>query len=203
MPALVAAAGALLQAATWRLIAVRRIGFWQATSVTFAIVGAAAVWVRPPGSLDAMALVIGTGSGVVLYLATRVVVGLLGSVKPFASSVTEVYGRSAEIPTGAVWVLTLIVAVPGEELFWRGLVVPELQDATSLVIGAFLAWLGYVTVNALSRNLAILVAAVVGGAWWTVLGSFEHVAAPIASHLTWTGLMLAWPPRAGRAKVSA
>jgi hypothetical protein len=202
MPALIVAAGALLLAATWWLIASRRVGFWPATTIAFAIVGAAAVWARPPGSLDATALVLGIGSGVALYLGTRLVVGSLGSLDPFARSVTEIYGRSAEIPRSTVWVLTLVVAVPGEELFWRGLVVPELQDATSLVVGALLAWLGYVAVNALSRNVAILVAAVVGGAWWTVLGSFEHVAAPIVSHVAWAGLMLAWPPRAGRAKVS-
>jgi membrane protease YdiL (CAAX protease family) len=102
-----------------------------------------------------------------------------------------------------VWLLTLAVAVPGEELFWRGLVAPELQDATSVLLGALLAWLGYVAINAISRNLAILVAAGVCGAVWTILGSLEGVAAPLTSHLIWTALMLSWPPAVDRAKVTA
>lgn len=203
MEAAVVAAGVLGQAAVSWLIAARRTRFWPATSILFAILGTAAVLVREPGTVDLAAIAIGAGSGVALYLATRLVVGRLVRVAPFASSVSDVYGRSTEIATPLVWVLTLAVAVPGEELFWRGLVLPELQDATSVVVGAALAWAGYVAVNALSRNLAIAAAAVVCGAWWTVLGSLGDVAGPIASHLTWTGLMLAWPPAPDRAMVEA
>jgi membrane protease YdiL (CAAX protease family) len=203
MVAAVVAAGVLAQAAMWWLIAARRLSFWPVTSVAFAILGTAAVLVRPHGSTDLLALVVGAGSGIVLYGATRVVVGLLARIRPFASSMTEVYGRSEEIPGAAVWVLTLAIAIPGEELFWRGFVLPELQDATSVAAGAGLAWLGYVAVNAISGNLAILAAAVVGGALWTVLGSVHDVGAPIASHLAWTSLMLAWPPAADRAKVAS
>jgi membrane protease YdiL (CAAX protease family) len=202
MVAAVLAAGVLVQAAMWRLIATRRLPFWPATSVTFAILGIAAVLVRPPGSTDLQSLVVGAGSGVVLYGATRVVVALLVRIPPFASSATEVYGRSGEIPGVAVWVLTLAIAIPGEELLWRGSVLSELQDATSVVVGAGIAWLGYVAVNAVSRNLAILAAAAVGGALWTLLGSVHDVGAPIASHLAWTSLMLAWPPTVDRAKVA-
>jgi membrane protease YdiL (CAAX protease family) len=202
MVAAVVEAGVLAQAAMWWLIAARRLPFWPVTSVTFAILGIAAVLVRAPGSTDLLSLVVGAGSGFVLYGATRVVVGLLVRISPFASSVTEVYRRSEEIPGAAVWVLTLAIAIPGEELFWRGVVLPELQDATSVVVGAGVAWLGYVAVNAVSRNLAILAAAVVGGALWTVLGSVDGVGAPIVSHLVWTSLMLAWPPAADRAKVT-
>jgi membrane protease YdiL (CAAX protease family) len=202
MPAVIVAAGILGLAAMWRLIAARRIGFWPGTSIAFAIVGTAAVFARPPGTFDAFALLAGAGSGIVLYAATRVAVGLLAPVAPFAASVTDVYRRSDEVPWPAVWLLTLVIAVPGEELFWRGLVLPELQEATSLVAGAVLAWIGYVLVNAMSRNVAILIAAVACGGWWTILASFEHVVAAVTSHLAWTGLMLAWPPALHRAKVT-
>jgi membrane protease YdiL (CAAX protease family) len=202
MEGAVVAAGVLGQAAVWWLIALGRIRFWWGTTVTFAILGAATLLVRSPGSIDAATLGVGVGSGVALYAATRLAVTILGRVQPFAASMADVYGRSAELPPAAVWAVTLALAVPGEELFWRGLVLPELQDATSLVAGACLAWLGYVAVNAVSRNLAILAAAIVGGAWWTILGSAGDVGAAIASHLVWTGLMLAWPPTADRAKVT-
>jgi membrane protease YdiL (CAAX protease family) len=201
MAAFVIGAGILLQVAAWGLIAAGRVPFWPATTIAFVILGAAAVLVRDPGSFEAAPIAVGLGSGVVLYLATRVAVGVLARSARFASSLDEVYGRSQELPTSLVWVLTVAVAVPGEELFWRGLVLPELQDATSVVLGACLVWLGYVAVNAVSRNLAIVAAAIVGGAVWTILGSRLDVAAPVASHLAWTGLMLAWPPSGDRAKV--
>jgi membrane protease YdiL (CAAX protease family) len=203
MIAVVIGAGALVQGAMWRLIGTRRVAFWSATSVAFAILGVAAILLRPPGSPGARSLALGIGSGIALYAATRVVVRFLQPSASFAASVTEVYRRSAEISRPAVWLLTLAIAVPGEELFWRGLVLPELQDATSVVLGALLAWLGYVSINAISRNLSILLAAGVCGAWWTFLGSLEGVASPLASHLIWTGLMLAWPPAVDRAKVTA
>jgi membrane protease YdiL (CAAX protease family) len=194
-------AGILVQVATWRLIAVSRVAFWPATSITFVVLGVAAVLVRDPGSFDAPALALGVGSGIVLYVATRIALGVLVRAAPFAASMGEVYGRSGELSTALVWVLTLVVAVPGEELFWRGLVLPELQDATTVIVGGCLAWLGYVAVNAVSRNLAILAAAIVCGGCWTILGAVDDVAAPVASHLVWTSLMLAWPPTGDRAKV--
>jgi membrane protease YdiL (CAAX protease family) len=202
MVAAVVAAGVLAQAAMWWLISARRVPFWPATSATFAILGIAAVLVGIPGSTDAASLLVGVGSGSALYGATRVVVAsLLERIPPFAASVSDVYGRSQEVPGPAAWVLTLAIAIPGEELFWRGLVLSELQEITSIAVGAGLAWFGYVVANAVLRNLSILAAAVVGGALWTVLGSVRDVGAAVASHLVWTSLMLLWPPRAARGKV--
>ena len=202
MVAAVVVAGVLVQAAIWWLISARRVPFWPATSATFALLGIAAVLVRPPGSTDVSSVLIGAVSGAALYGATRVVeASLLERIPSFASSVSDVYRRSQEVPGTAVWVLTLAIAIPGEELFWRGLVLSELQDITSAAVGVGLAWLGYVAANAVLRNLSILAAAVVGGAVWTVLGSVRDVGAAVASHLVWTSLMLLWPPRAARGKV--
>jgi uncharacterized protein len=202
MTAAVIAAGVLAQAAVWWSIATRRVAFWPATSATFAFLGIAAVLVHTPGSTGVSSLLVGAGTGAALYGATRLVVAsLLERIPSFASSVSDVYGRSQEVPGTAVWVLTLAIAIPGEELFWRGLVLSELQEITSVAVGAGLAWFGYVVANAVLRNLSILAAAVVGGALWTVLGSVRDVGAAVASHLVWTSLMLLWPPRTARGKV--
>ena len=202
MAAAVVAVGVLAQATMWWLISARRMPFWPATSATFAILGIAAVLVRAPGSTGLSSLLIGAGSGAALYGATRVVVAsLLERIPSFSTSVSDVYGRSQEVPGTAVWVLTLAIAIPGEELFWRGLVLSEVQEITSVAVGAGLTWFGYVVANAVLRNLSILAAAVVGGAVWTVLGSVRDVGAAVASHLVWTSLMLLWPPRAARGKV--
>jgi membrane protease YdiL (CAAX protease family) len=55
-------------------------------------------------------------------------------------SVAAVYRREEEMGTVALSVLTLAVVVPGEELFWRGVVLPELSASTSVALGAVLAW---------------------------------------------------------------
>ncbi len=64
---------------------------------------------------------------------------------------------------------------------------------------AMAAWVGYVVANMPSRSLPIVAGAVVGGALWTGLAWWSGgVLASLASHILWTGLMLACPPGAGR-----
>jgi membrane protease YdiL (CAAX protease family) len=202
MIAAVITAGVLAQATMWWLIASGRVRFWQATSITFLVLGVVAALLRDPGPFDLVALAVGALTGVALYAGTWVAVGVLVRAPSFAASVEQLYGRSGELSAPLVWVLTVAVAVPGEELFWRALVLPELQDATSVAPGAFLVWIGYLAVNAVSRNLAIVAAAVVCGGVWTILGTIDAFTAPLASHLVWTSLMLAWPPAGERAKVN-
>jgi hypothetical protein len=99
-----------------------------------------------------------------------------------------------------VLALSLLVTVPAEELFWRGLAAPALGGTSlGLAGGATVAWGLYVLSNAPSRSLAIVAGAVVGGAVWAWLGWWSGgVLAPLASHILWTGPMLAFPPGAGR-----
>jgi CAAX protease family protein len=140
---------------------------------------------------------------VLLYGATRAVVALATRHPALETAVADVYGRSRETSSATALVISLVVAVPGEELFWRGLVLPELQLATSAVAGALLTWASAVGVNAVWGSAPLLAAAVIGGALWTALGAWSGgVVAPLCSHLIWTGLMLVWPPPAARAKVS-
>jgi membrane protease YdiL (CAAX protease family) len=117
--------------------------------------------------------------------------------------VRSIYRRGDEASVAAVLALSFVTAV-GEELFWRGLVQPELRAAISPILGAALSWIAYVGANAAAANPPLLAAALVGGALWTALGAWsDGVVAPIASHVAWTGLMVAWPPSAARDKVAA
>lgn len=206
MEATLVAVGVVAQAVVWRMIALGRLPFWPATTVTFAVLGVGALLVRPTCCAEttaAGAAAAGAASGAALFVATRAVVGVATRHPPLRRAVAGIYGRSEETAFAAAFVLTVIVAVPGEELFWRGLVHPELGSATTPLLGAALAWLGYVGVNAASASLPLLAGAVVGGAVWTALAGWSQgVLAPIASHVVWTGLMLAWPPPAARGKVS-
>ena len=94
------------------MISARRVPFWPATSATFALLGIA---LCSSGRRDRQTSRRSSSEllGAALYGATRVVVAsLLERIPSFASSVSDVYGRSQEVPGTAVWVLTLAIAIP-------------------------------------------------------------------------------------------
>jgi membrane protease YdiL (CAAX protease family) len=199
-------AGMLAQGVAWRLVATGRTPFWPTTAGTWALVGLAAVLAGTPRCCTdvtiATAVGAGLGAGAVLYAATRLVVEFAARSAPIASTVGSVYGRRGEVPAGVVWAVTFLVVVPAEELFWRGLALPELRRAAGPIAGAALVWIAAAAVAASWASLPFLAAAVVGGAVWTALGAWSGgVAAPIASHAVWTAAMIAWRPRMPRAKV--
>jgi len=201
-------AGAGLQAVVWRLVATRRAPFWPAVACAWAVLGAAAVLFGDPRCCDdggpIRAIGIGVASGIALYAATRIVVTFASRWPVVARSVEATYARSSETTTGVVWLVTLAVAVPGEELFWRGVATPWFVDTIARLPGGILAWLLSVAVVTAWSGLTFLAGAAVGGATWTALAVWTGgVVAPLASHLAWTACMLAWPPRRSHAKVSA
>jgi uncharacterized protein len=199
-------AGVVVQVVVWRLVARDRLPFWPATATTFAGIGIASILAADPSCCREWGIGaaggIGIVSGLVFYGATRLVVDP-GTRHPLVRrAVADVYRRSEETTRLTALALTLAIAVPGEELFWRGLVLPEVSETTTTLVGACLAWATAVVVNAAWASAPLLAGAVVGGALWTALAVWSGgVVAPIASHLVWTGLMLRWPPPAGRGKV--
>ncbi len=200
--------GALAQAVAWRLVASGRLPFWPVVTTTFAVLGVVSLVVGDASccreTTSATASVVGVASGLLLFGATRVVVDLAARHEVIRRSVVAVYRREEEVSTLAVTALTLAIVVPGEELFWRSLVLTELSAATSVAAGALLAWVAWVVVDAAWGSIPLLAGAVVGGALWTALAAWTGgIVAPLASHLVWTALMIAWPPLAARAKVTA
>lgn len=195
------AVGVLAQVVVWRLAVRDRLPFWPATATTFAVIGIASLLA---GDLSccretgvAVAAGVGVASGLIMYGATRVVVDVAAQHPSVRRAVAGVYRRSKETTIATTLALTLVIAVPGEELFWRGLVLAEFSEATTSTTGALLSWAAAVGVNAAWSSAPLLAGAAVGGALWTGLATWSGgLLAPIASHLVWTGLMLLWPPRA-------
>ena len=92
--------------------------------------------------------------------------------------------------------LSIALSVPGEELFWRGLFQGHLVSALDGRAGwaSVVAWGAFVLANLASLNLAIAAGAIVGGATWVALAWWTGgVLAPLACHVVWTGLMVAFP----------
>jgi membrane protease YdiL (CAAX protease family) len=197
--ALVLGVGLVLQGAAWWLVVFRRRDVWTTTVPVLAACGVAAVLVDPPAWADkvepVLAAGVGLASGAALYVATRLTVALARPWRTFQRHALAMYLRQGSRSLAAALVLSIALAVPGEELFWRGLAPSALADGLgSVTLGAVAAWAGYVLANLPSANLAIVAGAIVGGGLWGVLESWGGgVLAPLASHAVWTGLMLAFP----------
>ena len=197
------ALGALAEAIGWRLVATRRAMVWRLMPLIFLVMGIAAVVVRRPVAAtevgNGTALAVGLASGLVLYIGTRVFVVIADRWEPFRRHVMEKYQEAAEVPLREALVLSLLIMVPAEELFWRGLFQARLdQSLPALAAGAW-TWLAYIGVNLSSGSLPIIAGAVVGGALWAGLAVWSGgMLASISSLMLWTGLMLALPPGAGR-----
>lgn len=197
------ALGAFAEAIGWRLVATRRAMVWRLMPVIFLVMGIAAVAVRRPVAAtkvgNGTAFGVGLASGLILYLGTRVFVVIADRWEPFRRHVVEKYQEAAEVSLMEALALSLLIMVPAEELFWRGLFQARLdQSLPALAAGAW-TWLAYVGVNLASGSLPIIAGAVVGGALWAGLAVWSGgMLASVSSHMLWTGLMLALPPGAGR-----
>jgi uncharacterized protein len=196
-------AGTLAEFTGWWLVATGRADVWKLMPVVLGTMGIAVVLVRPPVAATATeattALLVGLGAGLTLYVGTRVFVWLAARWAPFRRDVLEKYGQAGQVTLRRSLVLGLAIMVPTEELFWRGLFQGRLADAVSPAAAALLAWLAYLAANAASRSLPVVAGAIVGGAVWAGLAWWSGgVLASLASHILWTGLMLALPPGVGR-----
>jgi len=202
----VIAAGFVLEVVAWRAVAAGRASLWRLIVAVFAVEGVVAAIVLPPIASGhetvAVALAAGAASGLALWAGTLAFVAVAVRWQPFRADVAERYERAAEVSLPAAIALSILVAVPGEELFWRNLVQRRF-GVSSEMVGAALAWLGYVAVNAASGSLPFIAGAVVGGAVWGGLAWWSGgIAASVASHGVWTALMLARPPASGRVEVT-
>lgn len=193
----------------WRLVNKRGRDVWITIPPLLGGLGVASLllWSRVPapapgaanvpGAIGALA--IGAASGIALYLGTLVFVALAEHVPAFARQTALAYQRAGTADPRRELILSLLLAVPGEEMFWRGITYRIGADTlTTATIAAVATCFLYVVANVPSRSLPIIAGALVGGALWGALAWWTGgVLAPLASHILWTGLMLARPPRVG------
>ncbi|MEP6973511.1 MAG: CPBP family glutamic-type intramembrane protease [Actinomycetota bacterium] len=195
--------GALAEVIGWRLVATGRATVWRLMPAVFVGMGVAAVLVRRPVVAvrvdDGVALGGGLASGLILYAGTRVFVAIAGRWEPFHRHVVEKYEEAATVSLRRSLVLSLLIMVPAEELFWRGLFQARVDWSLVAAAAGLWTWVAYVGVNLTSGSLPIVAGAVVGGALWAGLAVWSGgMLASLVSHMLWTGLMLAVPPGAGR-----
>jgi membrane protease YdiL (CAAX protease family) len=199
MKGVVMVAGLVAEIVAWSLVA-RGRNVWTTMTPTLATMGLVALIVGPiawsPDVAAGVSVVVGLVLGVALYVATRVAIVVIGRWKTFRLHSLEMYRKQGGLSLGGALALSSALSVPGEELFWRGLFQGQLVSALDgrTALAAAIAWLAFVVANLASRNLAIAAGAIVGGAAWVALAWWAGgVLAPLACHIVWTGMMIAFP----------
>ena len=193
------AGGAVAVAVAWRLVRSGVFSVWIAMATILGLAGLSAL-VTGQVSLSPRvrwetALVVGLGSGVVLYAATVAFVMLVRRWHVFDRHVGEIYDQRKGLALTTALVVAVGVTAPGEEFFWRGLFQGRLAESVGTVPATVLTWAGYVAANSASQSLAILAGAVVSGAVWGGLAAWTGgVLSSVTCHCVWTGLMVTWPP---------
>lgn len=200
----VIAAGFVVQTIAWRLVAKGRFSLWNLMIPVLAVFGAIAAVTRPPvasGRVSAVtAASVGLAAGLALYAATLAFVSVAVRWEPFRSHVARGYAKARDVSPALAFLLGVVIAVPAEEMFWRGLAQPRLQAAMPALSGPGLAWLCYVAANAASGSFVFFAGAAVGGAVWASLALWTRgLLASVLCHAVWTTGMLLRPPRAGEA----
>ncbi len=135
----------------------------------------------------ALDVVLGVVAAAVLYGVFWVGDRLLARVLPaLAGDVGRLYAvRGAARPARMVGVLLLVG--PCEELFWRGFVQNRAGVAVALV--------AYAAVHLWERKAVLVLAAVVGGAFWGALFAWRTtLVAPVVCHALWDLAVVVWFP---------
>lgn len=195
----VVAVGFVAVIGAWYLVRSRSFSVWPTMGVTFAAMGAlslASDRVRWAEEVElAPAIAVGLGSGVALYTLTVAFFRVARGWDLLRRHTASLYEHRAGVsPVGTLAVGALVVS-SGEELFWRGLVQDLAIASFGSLQGAVVAWGLYVAANIGSGSIPIVLGAVVGGAAWGGLAWWTGgVAASVACHALWTGLMIARPP---------
>lgn len=188
-------AGLVVAAVAWgALFGLGRAAFWTRAAVAGLAIGLYGVVAQRERIGDllrptAVDVAIGVAGAVVLYGVFRAGAAVLRRWLPAtAAQVDELYQvrsvpRSERLPIPAV----LLLVGPCEELFWRGLVQAR--------AGFVLALAGYAAVHLWERKAVLIVAAVVGGAFWGALFAWRGtLVAPIVSHALWDLAVVVWFP---------
>jgi membrane protease YdiL (CAAX protease family) len=187
----------VLAAVAWGLLfGLRRAGFWSRALAAGAAIGGYAIFaqwgllaelLRPTVADVAIGVVAAGVLYGVFWAGDRFLRRWLPDV---AAQVDDLYAvRTLEVPARLPVAAVLLVVGPAEELFWRGLVQERAGFAVALA--------AYAAVHLWERKAVLVLAAVVGGAFWGALFAWRGtLVAPLISHALWDLAIVVWCPLA-------
>lgn len=174
--------------------------------------------VRLPGlSLTAGQALLAVGVAVGHLAVGHALLALASQLLPAVTeAATGVYARTVSVPLGWRLAAGALLTGPLEELFWRGAVHPLAAQATarraarwpglagrlshSRIASRWLlpivaSTLAYAAFHAVTLQLALVAAALLGGlVWGWLVERTGSVGAAMVAHGLWTGLMVLVPP---------
>jgi membrane protease YdiL (CAAX protease family) len=185
--------GLVVAAVAWGLLfALGREGFWPRAAAAGATIGTYALVVlrddlgrllRPDPVEVGLGIVAAAVLWVVFFVGDRLVARLFPALSAQVDGLYAVRGET----TTARMPFVLAVIGPAEEVFWRGLV----QSRAGIVV----ALVAYALVHVWERKPILLLAALVGGAFWGALFAWRGtLVAPVVSHLLWDLAIIVWFP---------
>ena len=181
------------------LLAFRRLGpldFWWAMSSCLAILVALSLLTDGPYR-DLLRqdlrrgvskkIILGLTSALVLYLVFWAGGTISRAFLPFAAEgIDAVYAFRRDASVARVILLIVLVIGPGEEIFWRGFIQRRWEDRLDFPAGWLLASAFYALVHVGSRNIMLVLAALVCGLFWGALYSRSRSVLLVAlSHTIW------------------
>jgi membrane protease YdiL (CAAX protease family) len=132
-------------------------------------------------------LAVGLTSALLLYLIFWAGGTISRAGLPFAAKgIAAVYAFKQDAPLVRVILLLILVIGPGEEVFWRGFIQRRWEKRFGFPSGWLLASGFYALVHIGSRNIMLVLAALVCGLFWGALYSRSRSVLLVAfSHAAW------------------
>ena len=136
-------------------------------------------------------LMIGFLSGILMYIITWTASKVLPAVHPpLQNQLEDLYILLSPTETWQYSVLILLI-IPGEEIFWRGLIEKRLLIYLKVVPAVLLSTLLYAFPLIFSGNLLLVLAGVGGGLLWGTIYAWKRsLSMVIISHLLFDLMLL-------------
>lgn len=168
--------------------------FWPLFTVSLLLLGSFSFSYVKWRKLSFAQLIIGIGSGGLLYLIFYV--GKVLMLYMFPQSITQVEALYQLVAPDQTWhyYSLILIIIPGEELFWRGFVQTQLRTI-HIKYPILLAALLYMSAHIYAGAFLLLIAAVLAGIVWGYLyNRTENMIVPLLSHLVFDLFLLVFFP---------
>lgn len=175
--------------------------FWDRMTVTAAILGTLAIagdpsLQRPRLRPRDVALGLGVAAG--LYGIFQVGDRLARRILPAGGqNIADIYELREIRPKVEIALRLAAVVAPAEELFWRGLLLRSIRRRLGSLPAVLTSTAAYGGVHLATANPALIGAATVAGAYWSLLaGLGVPMAALVVSHVVWDNWIFLVAPTA-------
>ena len=153
-------------------------------------------WQRPKISFHLRSFLYGLVSAALLYLifflGNKLTLQILSGAK---TQVGAIYYLGVGVNKALVFLLLFLITGPGEEIFWRGFLQSRLMARWGRFSGYLITTALYAGVHIFSRNLVLVLAALVAGSFWGLLYLWKKdLLIQVVSHSFWSAVIFAVAP---------